>query len=415
MSDKLIAKREELAAKQAKLAGIFAAAKQADGTYDFKADGVEGLDGDAAGRLDQVRKMNDELDKLGAEVKSLAELREMHESAEAAAEAASRPASKGLHPRQDRREAPIMKSLGMMIAESDIVTKRSRNAVVELPEGVGIKTLMETSAGWAPENIRSGKLVESAQRPVQVLDLIPGATTNQSAVVYMEETTFTNNAAEAAEGAAFGEGALALTEVTSPVRKIAVFLPVTDEQLEDVPSVQSYINNRLTFMLRQRLDSQVLVGDGTAPNLSGILDRSGLQTQALGADPVPDAIHKAITKVRVTGRGMPDAVVLHSNDWQGIRLLRTTDGIYIWGSPSEAGPASIWGLPVVISEALTEGTGLVGDFRNFSQLSIRRNVTVKVSDSHDDYFVKGKQAIRADLRASLEVFRPAAFCSVTGI
>lgn len=413
MSDKLIAKREELAAKQTKLAEMFAAAKQADGTYDFGK--VDGLEGDTAGRVEQIRKMNDELDSLGAEVKSLAELREMHESAERAAEAASKPAAKGLHPRQGGVDEAVVKSFGQMVAESDIVMKRAGEAKFALPNGVEVKTLFQTSAGWAPETIRTGKLVESAQRPVQILDLIPGATTDQSAVVYMEETTFTNNAAETAEAGAYPEGALALTEVSSPVRKISVFLPVTDEQLEDVASVQSYINNRLTFMLRQRLDQQVVTGDGTPPNLSGILDRSGLQTQALGADPVADAIHKAITKVRVTGRAMPDAVALHSNDWQQIRLVRTTDGIYIWGSPSEAGPASIWGLPVVLTEALTEGTGLVGDFRNFSQLSIRRNVTVKVSDSHSDYFVNGKQAIRADLRASLEIFRPAAFCQVTGI
>jgi HK97 family phage major capsid protein len=70
---------------------------------------------------------------------------------------------------------------------------------------------------------------------------------------------------------------------------------------------------------------------------------------------------------------------------------------------------------VVTNEAIAEGTGLVGDFAMFSQLSIRRNVTAKISDSHDDYFVKGKQALRVDMRASLEVFRPAAFCEVTGI
>jgi HK97 family phage major capsid protein len=257
--------------------------------------------------------------------------------------------------------------------------------------------------------------VEFATRPIQVIDLIPGATTNQNAVVYMNETTFTNNAAEVAEGGSYPEAALALTEVSSPVQKIAEFLPVTDEQMEDVMGIQAYVNNRLTFMLRQRLDGQILTGDGTSPNLSGILDRAGLQTQAKGADPTPDAIHKAITKCRVTGRATPNAVVLHSNDWQDIRLLRTADGIYIWGSPSETGPAMIWGLPVVLSEALTEGTGLVGDFATYAQLSIRRNVSVLVSNSHSDFFVKGKQAIRADMRASLEVFRDAAFCSVTGI
>lgn len=409
---KLVQLREELDAKRKALAEVFADAKKDDGTYDFTA--VKSLEGDMSGRVETVRAKNREIEDLAKQVADLVDIdnmaganaKSLDDSTRAAMHAAPAAKAAGFQ---------VVKSLGEYIVGSGALQAKGMQKSFELPEGVGVKTLMETSAGWAPEAIRSGKVVESAQRPVQVLDLIPSTTTNQNAVVYMLESTFTNNAAEAAEGAAYGESAFALTETSSPVQKVAVSLPVTDEQLEDVSQIQAYINNRLTFQLRQRLDSQVLVGNGTSPNISGILDRSGLQTQAKGADPTPDAIYKALTKVRVTGRAVPNAVVLHGNDWQEIRLLRTSDGIYIWGSPAESGPAMIWGLPVALSEALTEGTGLVGDFATHCQLSIRRNVTVKVSDSHSDYFTKGKQAIRADMRASLEVFREAAFCSVTGI
>lgn len=416
---KLVEKREELAAKQKSLAEVFADAKLDDGTYDFmKSQGLSAPD--AAGRLDEVRQKNAELEDLAKQVADLAELDGIASGLAKGADIDRTPAGNPMHPGAGAKggNAAPTKSLGELItdaAHGEGGWRKHRDLDFVIPDGQGVKTLMETGAGWAPETLRTGKLVENAQRPVQVIDLIPGNTTNQSSVVYMSETTFTNNAAEASEGGAFGEAALALTEVSSPVRKIAVFLPVTDEQLEDVAQVQGYINNRLTFMLRQRLDGQIMVGDGTAPNLSGIDDRGGIQTQAKGADPVPDAIYKAMTKVRVTGRANPTAVVMHSNDWQEVRLLRTADGVYIWGSPSETGPAMMWGLPVVLCEAITEGNAYVGDYATHCQLSIRRNVTVLISNSHSDYFVKGKQAIRADLRASLEVFREAAFCKVTGI
>jgi len=185
--------------------------------------------------------------------------------------------------------------------------------------------------------------------------------------------------------------------------------------LEDEPSAGGYLDRRMRFGLEQRLDNQILQGDGNAPNLEGILNKAGIQTYALAGEPALDAIHKGITLVNVTGRSVASAIMIHSNDWQDIRLLRTADGIYILGPPTESGPLTLWGLPVVINQVNTENTALVGDFANFVELRMKRGVTVKVSDSHSDYFIKGKQAIRADMRAALPIYRAAAFCTVTGI
>jgi HK97 family phage major capsid protein len=168
-------------------------------------------------------------------------------------------------------------------------------------------------------------------------------------------------------------------------------------------------------MIRQRLDSQILVGNGTPPNLRGLLNVVGIQTQAKGTDPTPDAVYKAITKVRTVGFAEPNVAIFHPNDWQDVRLLRTADGLYIWGNPSEAGPERIWGLTVAQAVALTENTGVVGDFANFSELAVRRGMDVQVSNSHDVFFTAGKQAVRADMRVALVYYRPAAFCTVTGI
>ena len=89
---------------------------------------------------------------------------------------------------------------------------------------------------------------------------------------------------------------------------------------------------------------------------------------------------------------------MHPNDWQDMRLLRTADGIYIWGNPSDAGPELIWGLAVAQAVAQTENTAVVGDFATFSELAIRRGIDVQVSNSHGSFFIEGKQAMRADIR-----------------
>lgn len=402
--------QEKLDAKNKEL---FAVLDEAGPSYDMKL--VKSVPGDTAAKVAWIQAKNAEIDDIGKEVEGFRSV------AKAAARRGTASKEKGSEPdgrkagrRDDRDDHAQVKSFGELFVASAAFKGKQGAIGPESVLDLDLKTLMQTSAGWTPETTRSGRVVDFATRPIQVLDFIPTTTTAQAAVVYMEETTFTNSAAETAEAGTFPESALALTEVSSPVRKIATYIPITDEQLEDVPQAQGYVDNRLRFMLRQRMDSQVLVGNGTAPNLRGINNTANIQTQAKGSDPTPDAFYKAMVKVRVTGRAIPDLHVMHPNDWSDIRLLRTADGVYIWGNPSEAGPERLWGLPVAQSDAQTENTGLTLD-TSFTELSMRRGIVVQVSNSHSTYFIEGKQAVRADVRAAFIVYRPGAVCTVTGI
>ena len=374
-------------------------------------------------QLDDVKARNAEIDDLARQIEDAKFADDVFQKNAQALRESNRPASQlplGGGQKTDGRahEQREVKSLGQLFVEAQEYKNRRGIKGLEVKlndfDFLEVKTLMETGAGFAPQAIRTGRVVEYANRRPVVADLIPQTPTTQSAVVYMEETTFTNNAATRAEGGQAGESALAYTERSKAVREIATFLPVTEIQLEDVAQAQSLIDNRLMTMLSLTEETQLLTGDDNAPNLGGFLTIV-TQAQALGADPVPDAIYKGMTKVRATGFAEPSAIVIHPNDWQAIRLLRTTDGIYIWGNPSEAGPERIWGLPAVITTAETENTALLGDFQLYSEIFRRRGANIKVSDSHSDYFIKGKLAIRADERLALAIYRATAFCKITGI
>ena len=113
-------------------------------------------------------------------------------------------------------------------------------------------------------------------------------------------------------------------------------------------------------------------------------------------------------------RAEPDAISLHSTDWQTFRLMRTADGIYIMGNPAEPGPMNLFGVPVALNEVLTLGTGMVGDYGRFSKVWERKGIAVEVGFTGTQ-FTEGKKTLRADGRFAFVVRRAAAFCSLTGL
>lgn len=286
-----------------------------------------------------------------------------------------------------------------------------------------LKTVMSTGAGFAPEPVRTGDVVEiaAAAQPTTTLDFLPIRTVSTADVRFMRQTTRTNNAAEVAESvqgtlASAAESAEVYTEVTEPIRKINHFIPVTDEQLEDEAQVRALIETDLALGVRQRLNLQVLVGDGTAPNIEGFLDAGrSTNSQAKGVDSTPDAIYKAIVTNQFTARAVPDAFIVDPADWQDVRLLTTADGIYIFGPPSQAGEMRIWGLPVIQDTAITNNTGLIGAFRQYCYVAVRRGVSVLASSEHASFFIQGVVAMLAEMRAGLVCRREDAFTLVTGI
>lgn len=423
MPTKLQEKQEELRGKQSLLHVVF---DQAGQDIDF--DKVTAIAGNSDAKLDQVKAWSAELDALFGEMQSLQELEDMAKKSADMQKYLTTAGSPMLHPEGgaagEIKAAEGLFNLGKLFHQSDgLKAYRSGQQGIRTHFDIDLKTLFQTGAGWATEAIRLPRVELDPQRPIVVSDNVPFLSTGLDTIRYMEETTFTNNAVETAQSTAttdgdnatIGEAALALTERTQPVEWIPVYLPVTQQQMEDVEGIEDYVNSRLQYMLRQRLDSQILVGDGVTPNLLGTNNVTGINTQAKGTDPTPDAIYKGMRAVRSVGFAEPSVVFVHPNDWEDIRLLRTADGLYIFGGPMDAGPMRIWGVPVVQTTAATQNTITLGDYRNFSALYNKRGITMAISDSHSHFFTSGMLAIRADMRVAMVHYRPEAFTTVTGV
>jgi HK97 family phage major capsid protein len=252
--------------------------------------------------------------------------------------------------------------------------------------------------------------------PPSVADLIAPGTLTGNAVGYLRQTPTANPATTVAEGAAKPEATLTFAAITDPLRKIATWLPVSDEFLEDVPALRSFIDAQLRIWVREAADNQILNGDGVAPNLLGLLNVPGIGTLAQGSLAALDALALALAKVQTDSGFVADGIVLNATDWEKLRLVKDSAGNYLGGNPfGPPAPPTLWGRPVVPTPKIAVGSALVGAFRIASQLFTKGGIQLAASNSHQDFFVKNLTAIRAEVRAALAVYRPSAFVEVTGL
>ena len=159
-------------------------------------------------------------------------------------------------------------------------------------------------------------------------------------------------------------------------------------------------------------------GDGTAPNFSGILDRSGLATPiARTTETNPDVILAQISAIETATSLAVDGIVMHPNNWNNILLLKDGDGNYIAGGGPFAAPQqkTMWGKAVAVTPAIAAGTALIGAFRSAAVFFRRGGLRVEASNSHENFFTLNKWAIRAESRGALAVVRAAAFGLVTNL
>jgi HK97 family phage major capsid protein len=259
--------------------------------------------------------------------------------------------------------------------------------------------------------------------PLVISDLFPHGVTDAALIRYLQETIATNGAAATGEGQLYPESTIKFDKIDGVLHKLATFLPITDEMLEDWAQSQSYVDARLRLFVMLEEQKQLLKGDGTGDNITGILNRDGLAASIVkgtspsaAGDNSMDAIYRQITAIRTTAFMEPDAIVAESVAWEGIILSKNSQGVYYANGPFVGQqPATLWGKRVAVTPEMDTAAALVGAFAQGAQVFRKGGLTVTASNSHNDYFQRGLTAIRAEERAELAVYRPGAFGTVTGL
>lgn len=250
-------------------------------------------------------------------------------------------------------------------------------------------------------------------RPLRVLDLIMVGTTESEQVNYTQETVRTDVAAETAVGTAYSEATYTYALKSANVRSIGHWTSAARTQLADQGQLQALISGRLEYGVNNRLDGQILNGDGTGQNLKGILNTSGIGSinrNGTASERKVEAIHRGITWVRLNGFLEPEGIVIHPQDYEDVLFEKDTEGDYllpgVLGGISGQMPVTIWGKPMAITTAIAQHSVLVGAFKAGATLWMRSGVSVRATDSHSDFFVKQLVALLAELRAAFACQQP---------
>jgi HK97 family phage major capsid protein len=303
------------------------------------------------------------------------------------------------------------KSLGAIVVASDAYKQFAQGMSSRMR--VEANTIIgETGSPGQPSDTlvpadRLPGIIPGAFRALRIRDLIPSGTTSSNSIEYTRESTFTNNAAETQEAATKPESALDFEMATAPVRTIAHWIKASKQVLEDAPMLQSYIDTRMRYGVELRIDTQLLNGNGSGSNISGITDSGNYTTfTPTTGETALDSLNRAkyiVEEADYSATG----IVLDPATWGAIERLKGSDLRYVVGNPYGAIGPTLWGLPVVVTNAMTADKLLVAAFNISHQVFNRSGVVVEMFAQDDTNVQKNLLTIRAEARLALAIYRTA--------
>lgn len=244
-----------------------------------------------------------------------------------------------------------------------------------------------------------------------IRDLIAPGRTSSPAIFWVQQTGFTNKAAVVPENTQKPYSDIAFATKITPVTTVAHMFKASKQILDDFAQLQSTVDAEMRYGLKYVEEQEIIFGDGTGVHLHGIVPQASAFSaefrveQQNGIDDLRLAMLQAqLARFPASGH------VLHFIDWAKIELTKDTLGRYILANPSGLTGPTLWGLPVVATEAAAfKGKFLTGAFNAGAQIFDREDANVVISTENADDFEKNMISIRCEERLALAVKRPEAF------
>lgn len=286
------------------------------------------------------------------------------------------------------------------------------NALLPLEASIKDIRAIATNDGFGSPAQYDPRIANIAQPRLSLLDLLPSIAVMASTFKFNQVTTDFANAADyqATEGSAKPNQEYPAAIVDSPIATIAAYTGLSEQVIDDVPTLQAQVGNLLVYGVRQKLEGQVIAGTAGSGKITGLLNAGTAFAAAEGATG-EDAISECAAHLQSLGWN-PSAIAISPTDWHTMRISKASgSGEYMAGSWNQAPIPNLWGVPVVVSRSVPAGKAVVLDTAQAALLD-RMQVRLQFGYIADD-FAKNIVRLRAELRAGLAVFAPTAVQIVT--
>lgn len=208
------------------------------------------------------------------------------------------------------------------------------------------------------------------------------------------------------------------TERTATVKNIRTYIKMSSAVLDDEPRLQAELDMDLPDALKRSASLNLLNGDGSNNEFTGLLNASGIQTvtwsgQAAGTTK-RDVIRIGRKTLKVSERE-PELCILNPEECADLELEKGNDGHYVMHGLSEGpdGRLRCWRIPVFETNEIAAGTGLLVNFTHACRVYDRQQDTMDMTDSDQDDFVKDMVTFRAKRRLAFAVKEPKAIVKLT--
>jgi HK97 family phage major capsid protein len=261
-------------------------------------------------------------------------------------------------------------------------------------------------------------ITPEARQVLKVRNVLSARPTTMSVVDFVKVTSPAAIASPVPEASVKPENSITFSSLSEKVRLIATWIPATRQVLDDFTELLGFIQSTLPYYCDLEEELQLLSGDNTGENLHGLLSQAASFNSALLPPAAAgwtrlDVIATAINQINAAKEIDPSFVILNTSDWWKIALTKDTLGRYILGDPASLTTPRIFGLDVVSTTSIEQGTFLVGSGSPVAaEIRDRQEMQVEISTEHSDYFVRNLVAVRAEKRLALVTKRPNSF--VTG-